>query len=224
MIHYQKISRRRDFLVLTWYTFIMVREITLQDAKREIQILALKIWASVAVSLLVLAFVVTRLTNNFLIHDVVREFQGTVVPPLVLGVVFFTPFAVLTAYKRWIWSDASSIWKYPAAAISHIREGSSADIKAQQRPLRDVYSDADKSIRILPDYIQARAAAVEEVLRTGTFIDNGPRKSFLENSVYERPLRWYEMFIIPAIIILVPSGIFGFCYLASLLGSKICWP
>ena len=201
----------------------MVRRITQEQAKREIHLLALKIWAGVSVGLLTTAYVVTRVADIFLTRYTAQEFQGAMVPPLILGVLFFVPFAITTAYKRWIWSDASTIWKNPAAAISHIRENSPLEKRAQSewRPRYYGWRNADKSVRILPDYIQARTIACEEAM-VGGVIDNGPRGS-IENSMIERPLRWYEMFVIPALVILVPAAIFGFCYVFSTFGWNVCW-
>lgn len=137
-----------------------LRPITLRDAKREIYFFALKIHVGVVLGLWVLSRIYILTTNHYVPAEDVEIYQGNFLLPLYATMFFFIPFSILTAHKRWIWSDAKMLWKYPGAAIQKIRDHSKIEEKRERQSYRDTWADVDKSLRILPDYITARTRCI----------------------------------------------------------------
>ena len=186
-----------------------MREVTLEQAKHEIHILALRIWAGVSLSFVMLSYMLPTITSKVppRLADLLIAFKF----PLLLGVVAYAPFAYITAHKRWIWADAKTIWKCPQAALQKIRINSPADIAARKEWRPRIFKkdpglrDANRSVRILNDYLFARNEAYHQLAQTNDRIENGPCDPNIEGSIAERPLSKYEMLLMPTLIILISS-------------------
>ena len=195
----------------------MVRSLTRKEAKREVYILAFKIWLSFTAGwgLIALAMYISPRTLHLDAFSAMFQFT--------LGAVCFLPIAISSAYKRWMYADASLIWKYPSAALSQIRANSSTEQSRWYWPRRP---DVARATRIFPDYFIARTTACSDVLHTGGLIDNGSIDSMPERFMNERPWCWYEILVVVLLIVLIPVIVLGSCYLASVtsLGCDVFSP